>query len=269
MDIYPILSSIKHNIHYLNRYINFLRACKQRNTYSELSLKERHHICPKSLFPEYKNLKIYKWNEIILSPKQHFIAHLILTKALPSLEMNSAFFFMSSYKGIKIKSSMYEEIALNSYSKIKPDSTRKKMSDAAVGLIMAYNTITGGNEKVTKEIFESSKHLVGIVKYKSVNSYRKFKPDHSEIQSKAQILSKQNKAQILSKQNKIQCPHCQINTDISNFKRWHGDNCRSLPSNKQTTVYNHTTGDRKFVKVSELDLYISQGYVVKSIKSKL
>jgi hypothetical protein len=45
--------------------------------------RETHHICPKAndLFPEYKSFKLYKWNKIKLSYRQHFIAHWLLWKA--------------------------------------------------------------------------------------------------------------------------------------------------------------------------------------------
>jgi hypothetical protein len=43
---------------------------------------ERHHILPKGkyLFPEFKSLKIHKWNGVSLTHKEHFVCHLLLTK---------------------------------------------------------------------------------------------------------------------------------------------------------------------------------------------
>ena len=81
MDIYTILSTRPHNPHYLNRYIRFIRGCQQKNLNFE-GYTEKHHICPKAddMFPEYKNLNINPWNKVILTPRQHFIAHLILCK---------------------------------------------------------------------------------------------------------------------------------------------------------------------------------------------
>ena len=55
-DIYNIFSIRPHNVHYLNRYINFI---KYRNNTRDLEYKEHHHIIPVSEYPEYaKN----KWN---------------------------------------------------------------------------------------------------------------------------------------------------------------------------------------------------------------
>jgi hypothetical protein len=44
---------------------------------------ERHHIIPKSLPNTYKH---YKFNLVILTVKEHFIAHLLLSKMLPEEE---------------------------------------------------------------------------------------------------------------------------------------------------------------------------------------
>ena len=86
MNIYQILTSKPHSIHYLNRYYKFIIACRDhsvnkhatKETYTEL-----HHICPKSidLFPEYRSLKSFPDNGIYLTARQHFISHYLLYKA--------------------------------------------------------------------------------------------------------------------------------------------------------------------------------------------
>ncbi len=90
VDIYSILLSKPHNPHYLNRYWNFLQYCKKSNM-SLLSgtYTEKHHICPKSkdLFPEYSNLKIFHWNSIKLTRRQHIITHYILAKSYNNWSM--------------------------------------------------------------------------------------------------------------------------------------------------------------------------------------
>jgi hypothetical protein len=82
MNIYEILKIKPHNEHYLKRYVSFIKSCQQQNQNKENLYFEKHHICPKSkdMFPEYKNLKKYPWNECILTYRQHIIAHLILYK---------------------------------------------------------------------------------------------------------------------------------------------------------------------------------------------
>lgn len=83
LDIYSVLISKSSNLHYINRYIHFVNACKNvnesldENTYTEL-----HHICPKAadLFPQYNDLKEYPNNGVYLTFRQHLIAHVLLWK---------------------------------------------------------------------------------------------------------------------------------------------------------------------------------------------
>lgn len=91
IDIYSILSSKPHNVHYLKRYVCYLGLCKSKN--KNLQDKHIHHIIPASMFPEYKNLRVNTWNSIILTPRQHYIAHAILAKTFAK-EMHNAFVLM-------------------------------------------------------------------------------------------------------------------------------------------------------------------------------
>jgi len=84
-SIYQILSSKSKNTHYLNRYCKFIKHCQQANKLlSQQVYTERHHICPKSLdmFPEYTNGTLFPWNIVVLTAKQHIIAHIMLWKIL-------------------------------------------------------------------------------------------------------------------------------------------------------------------------------------------
>lgn len=44
---------------------------------------EKHHILPKSVFPEYENLKEFTWNSSRLTRNRHIEAHKLLFKAWP------------------------------------------------------------------------------------------------------------------------------------------------------------------------------------------
>lgn len=73
MDYLILFNSFEVNPHYLNRYLHFVLNCTPNlNDYSE-----KHHILPKSLFPEFKT---NPENLIRLTARQHFIAHWILSK---------------------------------------------------------------------------------------------------------------------------------------------------------------------------------------------
>jgi hypothetical protein len=100
---------------------------------------ETHHICPKAkdLFPEYKDLRINKWNSIDLTARQHIIAHVILWKAyggsqamsvscmLGNFNSNTNRFLSKRYfpKAIEIR---YLSISRKESALLRGDSVRGK-----------------------------------------------------------------------------------------------------------------------------------------------
>jgi len=136
MDIYTVLTTKKHNKHYLNRYITFIERCQEKNK-NFTGYVEKHHICPKAkdMFPEYKNFKDHPWNLAILTARQHFLAHWILARAYGG-GMWVAFFNMSVCKTTNqqrtvIKNSrIYEEIRKNLFMS---EETKNKISKSMKG----------------------------------------------------------------------------------------------------------------------------------------
>lgn len=78
--MFELLKTKPHNAHYLNKYINFIKACKIANESLVNEYTEKHHIAPKAkdLFPEEAN---NSKNLIYLTARQHIIAHIMLWKA--------------------------------------------------------------------------------------------------------------------------------------------------------------------------------------------
>jgi hypothetical protein len=114
MDIYSILSSKPHNPHYLNRYITFVQKCQQKNV-DYYGYVEKHHICPKAkdMFPEYKSLSKHVWNKAELTPRQHFISHIILWKTFPNTSQEDALWAMKHKNGQDINSRLYESLRID------------------------------------------------------------------------------------------------------------------------------------------------------------
>lgn len=81
MDFCEILKSFPHDHRHLTRYINFIKSrINVPTTYSE-----KHHIVPKCLAKEYESFKKHPWNKILLSGREHFLAHCMLSKAYPQI----------------------------------------------------------------------------------------------------------------------------------------------------------------------------------------
>lgn len=135
INIYTILSSKTNNQHFLKRYYNFILACQKWNINLDKNIYvENHHIVPKSidLFPEYKNIKIFPWNNIKLTYRQHFIAHWLLWKAYGGRQ---TFAFMSMANNMNPKqmgrtrknlnSKVYELLKFNAIEEKKKCSVGK------------------------------------------------------------------------------------------------------------------------------------------------
>lgn len=86
--------------HNMKRYINFISKIEAKGK-RNLETVEKHHIVPKSLFMNN--------NLIELTPKEHYIVHHILARALRG-KMIYAFQLMSLKNHYKITARIYEEI---------------------------------------------------------------------------------------------------------------------------------------------------------------
>jgi hypothetical protein len=91
---------------YLNWYLNLVSK-EYDDEYTE-----KHHILPKSLFPEYKTCS---WNLIRLNARAHFIAHLLLPKILKELEHERKMLWAVNRfraKGKYFNSRLYKKVKL-------------------------------------------------------------------------------------------------------------------------------------------------------------
>lgn len=93
-EIESLLIARGGNPHYVKRYIRFIEAFHGRYD----GLHEKHHILPKSMFPQNKSFRNNPWNNARLSPRAHFIAHYILARCGFD-EMINAFWLMAPKKG--------------------------------------------------------------------------------------------------------------------------------------------------------------------------
>ena len=123
------------NNRWMNRYIKFIQTFN-------FELGHKHHILPRSIFPEFSDFKKNSWNCKILSPRAHFIAHYILSKVYGN-KMLYAFNRLSNSNGIKINSKLYNS-AMKEFSNLVSEfmkknnplfneETRKKVSMSNTG----------------------------------------------------------------------------------------------------------------------------------------
>jgi len=80
------------NIEKLNEYVVF---CLDNDIDKIKNKTELHHILPKSIFPEFENLNIHKWNGVNLTYESHYLAHCLLIEGIDNYNMNSAWSIMN------------------------------------------------------------------------------------------------------------------------------------------------------------------------------
>lgn len=106
----------------LNLYLE-LMASNSKNL-KKKGETEEHHILPKSIFPEFSNLRKYKWNKVNLSYYDHFMAHVYLANT-GNYHMLSALKIMSEMNLDRFDSDTKEIIA-DIYSKKKAECILKQ-----------------------------------------------------------------------------------------------------------------------------------------------
>ena len=83
---------------------------------------ENHHILPKSLFPQFRNIRIHTWNKVQLTAREHFLCHKLLTKMVSGrnrAKMISALWMMANcgnknqLRNYKIPAKEYERIRIH------------------------------------------------------------------------------------------------------------------------------------------------------------
>lgn len=198
-------------MNYTTIYDNIIAKGKTRGN-DKLKLDyytEAHHIIPKSLggTDEVSNL-------VLLTGREHFIAHLLLSKIHNNSKMNYALWMMCNSPGNKFKvhSRFYESsrIKHSNYTselfsgKERTEEHKRNLSNALKGRVSP----TKGKPRDDQTREKISNSLTG--KIQSVETRRK----RSESQ-------KGKKKPLYSP-----CPHCGIITSKAIAIRWHYDNCK-------------------------------------------
>lgn len=153
------------NIRYIDKYISFINGCKVKIFNNRT---EKHHILPKSFGgTDYDNI-------VRISPRHHYIAHLLLAKATGSPKMIKALHRMvysrtgDVTRNYKISSRIYE------YLKYEH---AKVVANYSKGTVTAKNISTGEVKRIPKHIFEKCKNST----YESVSKGRKDSPETTKL----------------------------------------------------------------------------------------
>jgi hypothetical protein len=179
---------------------------------------ERHHILPKAFggTDEENNL-------IILTAREHFIAHLLLSKIYGG-KMIYALYMMSTRDGYTNR--RYEKARLEFSQMVSENKDRAEK---------IRNKVTGKpkSEEHRKNWFESRKNGAGwivtdehkekISKSLSGDGNPMFGKTHTD--EARRLISEANERIVV-------CPHCGKQGGVAIMPRWHFDRCKENPTNR-------------------------------------
>jgi len=175
---------------------------------------EAHHIVPKCLGGEGKCSQwMFHPNIVLLTPKEHFICHLILAHLYPNnnsvvsavwMMCNSSYTTSGQYR-YKPASKTYERIRLMKNNAVVTNETRAKQATAQRG-----NKNGSGNKG---------------------NKYGPHKEETKiKIGSANRGRTAHNGGRKIKCDSFLECPYCKKvgNNNGGQMKRWHFDNCKLL-----------------------------------------
>ena len=199
-----------------NKYLHWY---EKLTSISQLSgYVEKHHIVPKSIIPN---------NVLVaLTPRQHYIAHLLLIKCVNSKYRKKMLYAitamkMRTAKNIRFNSRVFEKLKIEANISRSIALKGRKHSEetrAKIKTKRALQVISDGTK------LKMSKSRIG----------RKNSPEAIEKTRAAHIGSKRSEEtkQKLREPRKIYprltCEHCSKVVVTANYNRWHGPNCKLL-----------------------------------------
>ena len=205
-------------------YSIITKASKRINNFG---YTENHHVIPKSLGGSNN-----KENLVRLTPKEHYICHLLLTKMVEKDNIRKMWYahymMMKGTKRHKPNARMYELAKTNmakankdrpgpNLGKVMSDDQKKKLSNSLKGRILGpmseehkQKLSKPKSEEHRKKISESRKRLKGGPRLKRSEETRRKIGEKTKGQKLPTII----------------CSHCNRAISSGNFTRWHGDNCK-------------------------------------------
>lgn len=81
----------------LSKLKEYIKFCEEHSLERSIKYKTaNHHIVPKTDYPEYSDFNTNKWNKVILTHKDHYIAHSLLAEALSTRAVIFAWWGMNN-----------------------------------------------------------------------------------------------------------------------------------------------------------------------------
>lgn len=199
---------------------------------------EKHHIIPKSLGGS--NLKD---NIVKLTPKEHYIAHLLLTKMFigeARHKMSFAFNMMLAIN--EFQENRYKPSSrMYSYARLKVGLAAKKLNKGRI----AWNRGIPRPDHVKDAVRNANKGRIAWNRGIPRTEDEKIKMSEARKACKTIPVNKGKKSPTKM------CKHCNKEVPVGNYGRWHGENCLSNPKkNNSIRITNFTVDNPGKIKVT-------------------
>lgn len=211
-----MINTIFYQIFLLNKYskwyFNIIQKAKQETRLKSNEYYEFHHIIPKSIKPEYNK---EPWNKVLLTPKEHFICHLLLTKMLKGKDKNKMIYALWTMCNQKNK--YQQRFSSKLYSHY-----RHIMKDALV---------SDRKGKTLEELYGKEKadkikeHMKNRLPRSSVSDEEKLKISE-RMKTLHQERPWKRHMQTVGKLPTGTCKYCNKIMDVGNLGKYHNEKCK-------------------------------------------
>ena len=197
-----------------NKYLKWYE--KLVSTSSDGPVLEKHHIVPKSI--------VQNNNLVSLTPRQHYIAHLLLVRCVrPEFKKKMLYAItamkMRTAKGIKFNSRIFEKIKIEANIARSVALKGRTHTQEAKEKIRAKRALQIITEETRAKMSASRKG-----KKKTKEQIEKTRLAH--IGAKRSEETKQKLRESRKNYPRFTCEHCGKVAVTVNYNRWHGDNCK-------------------------------------------
>jgi|AntAceMinimDraft_18_1070375.scaffolds.fasta_scaffold56490_3 hypothetical protein len=211
-------------------YENIIEEAKNENRIKHNgTYYENHHITPKCLngLDEENNL-------VLLTAKEHYICHKLLTKIYPNdRNLATAFHYMTFGKNYYNQSGRDYEYARELVSNIPmSEETKRKIGMASKQRV--YKPLSNKTKELLSKLNIGKTHsketkdkmsLQRKGRLKSEKHKQNISISHIGIKPTIESLKKNSESNKNSK--KYICEYCGKITNGGNYNRWHGEKCKS------------------------------------------
>jgi hypothetical protein len=199
-----------------NKYLHWYE--KLTSSPTNFGYVEKHHIVPKSIIPNN--------NLVSLTPRQHYVAHLLLIKCVnPKYRKKMLYAItamkMRTAKGIKFNSHIFEKLKIEANIARSNSLKGRTHSEEARAKIKAKRAL-----QITTEETRAKMSIAHKGRKQPLEAIEKTRAAH--LGSKRSEETKQRLRESRKNYPRLTCEHCGKITVTVNYNRWHGSNCKSI-----------------------------------------